>query len=183
MIEKDFIEKVISQIQKDAIEKNTDRFSKTRDIFEARLQTFISRTSKYMESALIGEIGNNTFDHNLDYVEGMPRGLYWNSEFEENTVILADFGRGVRKSLENVVKTESDVESLKMAFKEHISGRSTEKRGDGLKFILDEIKLKNWQFYFQSGNGCCFADKNDVQFTETEKTFFGSFAIIKFLEG
>lgn len=41
-------------------------FSKTRDVFQARLDTYISRTNKYLESAVIGEIGNNTYDHNLD---------------------------------------------------------------------------------------------------------------------
>ena len=41
-------------------------FSKTRDVFQARLYIYISRTNKYLESAVIGEIGNNTYDHNLD---------------------------------------------------------------------------------------------------------------------
>ena len=40
--------------------ENNEYFSKTRDVFTARLQSYIPETEKYPEAAIIGEIGNNT---------------------------------------------------------------------------------------------------------------------------
>ncbi|MDP2791548.1 MAG: hypothetical protein Q8O15_07280 [Rectinemataceae bacterium] len=39
---------------------STDCFCSSRDIFSARLDSFIRETTKYLEGAIIGEIGNNT---------------------------------------------------------------------------------------------------------------------------
>ena len=50
-------------------------FSKTRDVFTARLQSYIMETKKYLEAAVIGEIGNNTFDHNFIFEKNFPWGV------------------------------------------------------------------------------------------------------------
>lgn len=60
-------------------------------------------TEKYLGAAVIGEIGNNTFDHNWDFSEGYPRGTYLKFERQQDMVILADFGRGIRQSLKAVL--------------------------------------------------------------------------------
>jgi hypothetical protein len=49
-------------------------FCTFRDIFSARLDSFIRETTGYLEGAIIGEIGNNTFDHNLDYDRRLTHG-------------------------------------------------------------------------------------------------------------
>ena len=74
MFSKELITKTISDIESASKENNNDLFSKTRDVFQARLDTYVSRTNKYLESAIIGELGNNTFDHNLDYDTNHLRG-------------------------------------------------------------------------------------------------------------
>ncbi len=61
MIGENIIKEAI-KIREDGFEKDKDHFSITRDIFTARLESFIISTKKYLESSIIGEIGNNTFD-------------------------------------------------------------------------------------------------------------------------
>ncbi len=77
MFSKDLINQIFLDIEKASKENNNDLFSKTRDIFQARLDIYISHTTKYLESAIIGELGNNTFDHNLDYDGNHLRGAYF----------------------------------------------------------------------------------------------------------
>ena len=67
MFEKEFIKTLAEKIEKAALEKNTDYFCTMRDIFQARLDSYVARTSNYLASAIIGEIGNNTFDHNCTH--------------------------------------------------------------------------------------------------------------------
>lgn len=43
----------------------------------SRVDTYVSCTSRYLESAVIGELGNNTFDHNLDYDGSHLRGSFF----------------------------------------------------------------------------------------------------------
>ena len=63
MIGEDIIETVIGEMTQ-SFHENIDCFSKTRDVFTARIQSYVLETKKYLEAAIIGEIGNNTFDHN-----------------------------------------------------------------------------------------------------------------------
>ena len=77
MITKEQINRIISDIESASIRNDTDLFSKTRDVFQARLDAYVSRTNRYLESAVIGEIGNNTFDHNLDYDIHHQRGAFF----------------------------------------------------------------------------------------------------------
>ena len=67
MVSKEQINQIISNIELASKNNDTDLFSRTRDVFQARLDTYVTRTNRFLESAVIGEIGNNTFDHNLDY--------------------------------------------------------------------------------------------------------------------
>ena len=64
---------------------------------------FILKTNKYLESALIGEVGNNTFDHNWKFLEGKMRGAYFNLSFYNKYIVLADYGRGIKESLSSVI--------------------------------------------------------------------------------
>ena len=71
--------------------KNPDYFAKTRDVFSARLENYALETKKFLASAIIGEIGNNSFDHNINADSSYTRGVYFNPLFCESYVLLADF--------------------------------------------------------------------------------------------
>jgi hypothetical protein len=177
-----FIKEIVSKIEKDSEEKNLDYFCLSRDIFQARVDSYVLRTNKYLESAVIGEIGNNTFDHNWDFLPEHVRGTYFNSELREGMVVLADFGRGIRASLKSVFNAKSDQEAVEIAFTKQLSGRAPEQRGNGLKFVADSFKTKNWSLYFQSGGGCCIIKRGSLSFCTTNFVFQGCLAILYFIE-
>ena len=118
-------------------------YCETRDIFQSRLDSMVNlllKNSKiaendiYILSAIAGEIGNNSFDHNL------------------GTVVLADRGRGILATLKRVKpELKNDEEALKTAFNEKISGRAPESRGNGLKFVKESIKQTKNHLTFISG--------------------------------
>ena len=101
MIDKTIVETVVSDMN-NFFRENDDCFSKTRDVFTARLQSFILETEKYLEAAVIGEIGNNTFDHNFGFITNYPGGVYCNPTYKNKYSVLADYGRGVKQSLMHV---------------------------------------------------------------------------------
>ena len=59
----EFINK-ITQIKKGDF---SELISKTRDVFDARLVSYTSRTQNWLLGAVIGEIVANTFDHNFSW--------------------------------------------------------------------------------------------------------------------
>jgi hypothetical protein len=160
---------------------NDEYFSKTRDVFTARLQSYILETKKYLEAAIIGEIGNNTFDHNFVFEKSFPGGVYCNLLYKQEYVVLADFGRGIRQSLLSVLPAiGSDLEAVEIAFTKRISGRSPEQRGNGLKFVSETIRQNCWHLYFQSGNGSCSIDGQQIKFFERTPSVTGCLAILYF---
>lgn len=93
--------------------------------------------TSYSVTALIGELINNCFDHNLGFWKETPGCcLSWSQEKNILTFCIADRGRGIIESLRQVAGPEKLPQViLKMAFEEIISGRAPEKRGNGLKFV------------------------------------------------
>ena len=180
MISKEIAETAVLDMNNCFIE-NGECFSKTRDVFTARLQTFILKTQKYLEAAIIGEIGNNTFDHNFGFCSAYPNGVYCNFAYNQKYILLADYGKGVRQSLLSVLPSIiSDIEAVEIAFTKRISGRSPEQRGNGLKFVSEAIQQNNWHLYFQSGLGSCSIDGNGITFLEKTISVTGCLAIIDF---
>ena len=161
--------------------ENNECFSKTRDVFTARLQSYILETKKYLEAAIIGEIGNNTFDHNFIFQQNLPWGIYCNLSYKQRYIVLADYGMGVKQSLLSILPTiGSDVEAVETAFTKRISGRSPEQRGNGLKFVSETVQENNWHLYFQSGSGSCSIDKYRIEFFEKTHSITGCLAILDF---
>jgi len=74
----------------------------------------------------------------------------------------------------------SDVEAVETAFTKRISGRSPEKRGNGLKFVSETIRENNWHLYFQSGAGSCSIDGQGIIFFEKTPSITGCLAILDF---
>ena len=137
-------------------------YCETRDIFQSRLDSMVNlllKNSKiaendiYILSAIAGEIGNNSFDHNLGNWPDIA-GAFFAYEFnkKELTVVLADRGRGILATLKRVKpELKDDEEALKTAFNEKISGRAPESRGNGLKFVKESIKQTKNHLTFISG--------------------------------
>jgi len=123
--------------------------SETRDVFDARAQKMIPVLLKNKFSiedarliySIIGEIGNNAYDHNLGLWKDQP-GCFLFYDLDETglTVVLADRGRGMFSSLKRVIPDlVDDQEAIETAFQKVISGRSPEQRGNGLKFVRQII--------------------------------------------
>ena len=180
MISKTVLEAVVTEML-NCFEKNDEYFSKTRDIFTARIQSYVLETQKYLEAAIIGEIGNNTFDHNFIFEKNYPRGVYCNLSYMQKYTVLADYGKGVKQSLMAVLSSiGSDLEAVETAFTKRISGRFPEQRGNGLKFVSEVIQQNNWHLYFQSGSGSCSIDRNGMRFFENTISLTGCLAVLDF---
>lgn len=135
----------------------------TRDFFQARLDTMyrelIARSVDDSEAALLtavtGEIGNNCYDHNLGQWRDI-HGCWFQHGLEGKTcwVIIADRGQGILSSLKRVLPTlQSDQEALEIAFQRQISGRSPERRGNGLKFVRSIINGNSSRGLFSRSGG------------------------------
>ena len=180
MIDEKIVESVISEMRS-CFGKNDACFSKTRDVFTARMQSYILETKKYLEAAIIGEIGNNTFDHNFVFENDRPRGVYCDLLYRQRYTVLADYGKGVKRSLSPVLPSiNSDLEAVETAFTKKISGRFPEQRGNGLKFVSEVIQQNNWYLYFQSGSGACSINGHGMKFFENPVSIPGCLAILDF---
>ena len=143
-------------------------YCKTRDVFHGRLSTMVAvlvnsgkipENDAYMLAAIAGEIGNNSFDHNVgNWTDdaGVFFGYALSAASQKNhlTIVLADRGRGVLETLKRVKpELSNDEDALFVAFNEKISGRAPEPRGNGLKFVKENIKGTEKHLLFVSGNG------------------------------
>lgn len=129
-------------------------------VFQSRLTRLsddLVRSGKYGDLlslivAVAGEVGNNSFDHNLGNWPDTP-GIFFGYDITKGEVVLADRGLGVLHTLKRV-KPElvSHVEAVRVAFTEIISGRAPEERGNGLKFVRSVIAQYPLRLFFQSGD-------------------------------
>ena len=180
MINETILEKVVAEML-NCFKEHNECFSKTRDVFTARIQSYVLETKKYLEAAVIGEIGNNTFDHNFIFENNYPRGVYCDLSYMQKYIVLADYGKGVKQSLLPVLPSiGSDLEAVETAFTKRISGRFPEQRGNGLKFVSEVIRQNNWHLYFQSGSGSCSIDGSGIKFLEKPISLTGCLAVIDF---
>lgn len=152
----------------------------SRDVFQAKLDILFGETKNPLLVAVTGEIGNNSFDHNLGKWLDIA-GVYFKYFADKRVVIIADRGQGVKQTLAKIVpKIKDDKMALEIAFTKTISGRSPEQRGNGLKFVAKAVKDNNWSLYFKSGNGVAKIDSNGSVFEHTDKQAYGCLAILKF---
>lgn len=94
-----------------------------------------------MAISTAGEIGNNSFDHNLGQWRDVP-GCWFESQVTGKFlwISIADRGQGVLRSLSRVhPEFTDDQTALEAAFERIISGRSPEQRGNGLKFVKNSL--------------------------------------------
>ncbi|MEK7211584.1 MAG: helix-turn-helix domain-containing protein [Patescibacteria group bacterium] len=173
-----------------AKELEGDYYCATRDAFKARLQRLESELGKIPDlrqiypliSAITGEIGDNSFAHNLGNWPDII-GIFFAYDLEKRQVILADRGQGVFATLKRVRPgIKSDAEAVKMAFTEIISGREPEARGNGLKFVREVVISNDFRLFFKSGDSELIlgpGDKN-LNIRKADIAIRGCLAQIKF---
>ena len=170
-------------------EPEADIYCRTRDVFQARLETLQSKLEREMPltttslvTAIAGEIGNNSFDHNSGNWPDVT-GIIFSYSLRRRVVVLADRGQGILKTLKRVKPELANAkEALKTAFTEIISGRHTEARGNGLKFVKQVIIDNPFTLFFQTNDAYLYLKQHDKDVDiKQAKTFIqGCFATINF---
>ena len=139
-------------------------------VFQSRVMKFEKNLSQIVElknifpliSAIVGEIGNNSFDHNLGNWTDVP-GIFFGYDLEKREVVLADRGQGILQTLKRVrPELDSDEQALRVAFSEIISGRAPEARGNGLKFVKNIVIGNDMKLLFKTGSARLDLKKADV---------------------
>lgn len=164
-------------------------YCKTRDVFQARLEHFQSElledknnTFTSLISAIVGEIGNNSFDHNLGNWPDIL-GVFFSYSLTEKKIVLADRGLGILFTLKKVrPDLNNHIDALKVAFTETVSGRAPESRGNGLKFVRNIVLQNPIKLTFQTGNARLELqqDKNDIEIEVSERYIRGCLAVIEY---
>lgn len=160
--------------------------------FQGRLSRFelmISRIPDLKEgekfslvSSVVAEIGDNPFVHNLGKWPDIP-GTFFGYDEHKRQVVIADRGLGVYTTLKTAKPgLRDDKDALKVAFTEFISGRTPEKRGNGLKHVRTVISKSNLDLVFQSGDAILTLHRHSdvMHFKNSAEPFRGTLALIDF---
>ncbi|MGQ0504930.1 MAG: winged helix-turn-helix transcriptional regulator [Myxococcaceae bacterium] len=133
--------------------------NETRDALTARLprmKTFLHHGLPPEVLPLVisttGEVANNSFDHNLGQWQDAP-GCWMEGEVigRQLWICVGDRGQGVFRSLSRVDPSLTDDQAaLETAFEKMLSGRAPEKRGNGLKFVRNNVEQRPG-----AGLACC----------------------------
>lgn len=132
--------------------------------------------------AVTGEIGNNSFDHNLGNWPDTP-GIFFGYDTNKRVAVLADRGRGILTTLKRVrPELNNDEEALHVAFTEIVSGRAPESRGNGLKFVRKVISENPIGLLFQTGDAelILTKDRDSLDIKHNPESFRGCLALITF---
>ncbi|MBI2099767.1 MAG: MerR family DNA-binding transcriptional regulator [Candidatus Vogelbacteria bacterium] len=161
-------------------------------VFQARLMTLQTKLEKVEDKnlreisplivAVAGEIGNNSFDHNLGNWPDVA-GVFFGYNLSKRRIVLADRGQGVLKTLKQTLpELKNDDEALRVAFTKVISGRAPESRGNGLKFVREVMIKYPLRLTFRTGEAGLElkpGDK-DLVIKKVKPAFRGCLAVIKF---
>lgn len=132
--------------------------------------------------AIVGEIGNNSFDHNLGNWPDIP-GIFFAYDIHKRHIVLADRGLGILATLKRVKpELNNHQEALQTAFTEVISGRSPESRGNGLKFVRKIVSENPIGLMFRTGDAelILAKDSNELNIRSSIEPFRGCLAFISF---
>ena len=132
--------------------------------------------------AVTGEIGNNSYDHNLGNWPDVA-GVFFGYDINKGTIVLADRGLGILGTLKRVRPSLANhQDALLVAFTEMISGRAPENRGNGLKFVRKIILENPIDLFFQSGDAELKMKGNNpkLDIGKSKINIIGCFAIINF---
>ena len=163
----------------------------TSSEFKGRLSKLQSALEKFPDLkeyyplivAIVGEIGNNSFDHNLGNWPDIS-GIFFSYDTNKRQIALADRGQGILRTLKRVKPDiKNDEDALHIAFTEVISGRAPEARGNGLKFVLEVVLNRNIELEFYSGGAKASISNEKIKNMEICKTdlyYSGCLALIRF---
>lgn len=156
-------------------------------VFKARL----SKLEKALQSdpklkdnfslitSVVGEIGNNSFDHNIGNWPDAT-GIFFGINLPEKKIILADRGQGVLATLKKVKSSlTNDKDAITVAFNEIISGRPLETRGNGLKYVKRIVMEYAMNLWFQSGKDAATIN-NGFTVDEAKDNLRGCFAVLDY---
>lgn len=129
----------------------------------------------------VGEMGNNSFDHNIGNWPNVP-GIFYAYDLKKGQVVLADRGRGVLVTLQNArPELTSSVDAVRMAFTEYVSGRTPERRGNGLKSVRTIVETYPISVLFRSGNAIAtLRHGEEMKIEETDETIPGCLIELKY---
>jgi len=133
-------------------------------------------------TSIAGEIGNNSYDHNLGQWPDTP-GIFFGYDLNKKQIVLADRGQGILKTLKRVRSELKDHEqALKVAFTEIISGRKPEARGNGLKYVRNVISKNPINLVFQTGDAKLIltGGSADLDIKKVEENVCGCIALITY---
>lgn len=162
----------ISMPEKDNLNIEELTHCRFRDEFHGRLGRFIKIFHNFgldenqarLVTALVGELGNNVFDHNaLNWPTDITGCFIMAQNYPALHMIefaISDPGVGFLGSLKNKFPfLEDDITAIKYGL-EGNSGWFEGRRGNGL------INIKNWTFQNFSGNICIHSGSGMVQVNE-----------------
>ena len=142
----------------------------------------VSENMASLLTLVAGEIGDNSFVHNVGNWLDVP-GLFFGYNIDKRIIVLADRGRGVKMTLQQVrPNLVTDTEALNVAFTEIVSGRNPEKRGNGLKVVRSVAELNEIGLLFRSGIGIVNIPLHprSMQIKMTDGNVRGTYAVIQF---
>ena len=173
-----------------SVEPKSEFYSPTSTGFKERLsklQTALEKLEILEEYyplivAVTGEIGNNSYDHNLGNWPNIS-GIFFAFDINKKQVALADRGLGILRTLRRVrPNIENDESALHTAFTEILSGRAPEARGNGLKFVREVVLNNLLKLDFHSGNARVIIEgnSNKIKFSTTDVYYSGCLALLTF---
>lgn len=162
---------------------SSDRFKARHERMAHEIDTHVSwQTFGSLISSAAGEIGNNSFDHNLGNWPDIP-GIFFSYDLGKRIVVFADRGVGVLTTLRLVrPKLQTAKEALHVAFTEVLTSRASEHRGNGLKYVKEALYTASADLLFQSGDAELLIHKGTTRLIlkKSDMNIRGSFACIKF---
>ena len=111
------------------------------------------------------------------------QGVFFGYDIPKRVIVLADRGRGVRTTLQQIrPELSDDMEALRVAFTEVLSGRSPEKRGNGLKVVRSIAESSSIGLLFRSGIGKAIIPKHlgKIRIEITDENISGTYAVITY---
>ncbi len=171
-------------------EPDSEVYCQNSGVFQARvsrMELLLMRTPGLEElysiiTSTAGEIGNNSFDHNLVNWPDIP-GIYFGFDLDQRYIVLADRGQGILTTLKRVrPELTSDEEALRLAFTETISGRAPERRGNGLKYVRNNVMKYPLNLLFESGGAelSLSQGETDLNIIESGQAIRGCLVLITF---
>jgi len=169
-------------------EFSSEFYCQNSDVFQARIskmETLLIRNKNSKElysllTSITGEIGNNSYDHNLGQWPDVP-GIFFGYDVNKKQIVLADRGLGVLQTLKRIrPELKSHKDALYVAFTEVVSGRQPEARGNGLKYVRNVVSKYPISLTFQTGDAKLIlkGGSEDIKIEDASDNVQGCIALI-----